>query len=314
MSSILTVCPDRVDAGLISRAAALSEGRPVQALVRENDIEEASVHGASVIHVLEEYADIADDAALAGWLAGKIFSWGCDVILAPSTIRMRAVMSVLAAKLEAGLTADCVELSMDGENIVQVRPAFGNCCMATVKTKSRIQMATVRPGIFLPEIKRDHCPKIVRERFTGTQKIRLAARKSVPGSGTLRNAEIIIAGGAGIGSKDGFRKLEEIARLTGGAVGASRMAVDRGYAPYRYQIGLTGESVAPKVYLAFGISGAVQHLSGISGSDTVIAVNKDPNAPIFNAADFGIVGEWEEVADLLIKQLKEEKNELSEKI
>ena len=87
------------------------------------------------------------------------------------------------------------------------------------------------------------------------------------------------------------------------------MAVDRGYAPYRYQIGLTGESVAPKVYLAFGISGAVQHLSGISGSDTVIAVNKDPNAPIFNAADFGIVGEWEEVADLLIKQLKEEKNE-----
>ena len=314
MNSILVVCPDRMDAGLISHTVELSAGRPFQVLVREDDAEEASRYGASVIHILEGYEEVVDDTALAGWVAEKVLMWGCDVILAPGTIRMRAVMSFLAAKLGAGLTADCVELSMNGESLVQMRPAFGNCCMATVKTKSRIQMATVRPGSFLPVLKEHPCPEIVRERFSGIQKISLAARRSAPGSGAVRNAEIIIAGGAGIGSKDGFRKLEEIARLTGGAVGASRMAVDRGYAPYRCQIGLTGESVAPRIYLSFGISGAVQHLSGISGSDTVIAVNKDPTAPIFDAADFGIVGDWEEVADLLIKQLREGKNELSEKI
>ena len=119
----------------------------------------------------------------------------------------------------------------------------------------------------------------------------------------LSQARIIVAGGLGVGSKKGFEKLERLAQKLGGALGASRSAVDAGFAPYRCQVGVTGVTVSPKIYIAVGISGAVQHLSGMSGAQTVIAINADPQAPIFDYADYGIVGNWETVIDQILEEL-----------
>ena len=165
-------------------------------------------------------------------------------------------------------------------------------------------MATVRPGTFpaLP------CPcdnaQVTEEIIAAPDgRITVIATETGMEAAPLNHARVIIAGGAGIGSREGFEKLEAIAKKLGGAVAASRNAVDAGFAPYRYQVGMTGVTVAPKLYIAVGISGAVQHLAGMSGSEKIIAINTDPKAPIFDYADYGIVADWETVINKLLEEL-----------
>jgi electron transfer flavoprotein alpha subunit len=235
-----------------------------------------------------------------------------EILLAGATPVGRSFIPKVATQVGTGLTADCTELSIDPEkkHLLQTRPAFGGNIMATIICPlRRPQMATVRakvmkrgaaapghPGEVVPfEMDWDRVAgktrllEIVEEL---TEKVRLA------------EADIIVAGGRGLQEGKNFALIRELADSLGGAVGASRGAVDSGWIPYAHQVGQTGKTVAPKVYLAIGVSGAVQHLVGMQSSETIVAVNSDPQAPIFDVATYGIVGNLFEVVPEMIRQLK----------
>ena len=300
MKEILVLCPFGVEKGLLSKAARLSGGA-LRVLIPAGERETAAQYGASRIMELDA-PEIGDESAFAAFLAETVRSWGSQIVLAPATVRMRNIMPMVAWHLNAGLTADCTALRMEGERLIQTRPAFGNSLMADIRSLSEIQMATVRPGTFRPEVQRVENPVVETISYTDAGQVKLLSFGSFAQGKPLSQAEIVVAGGMGVGSRAGFEKLEALAKKLGGSVGASRTAVEAGFAPYRCQVGMTGITVCPKVYIAVGISGAVQHLAGMSGSGKVIAINSDPKAPIFDYADYGIVGDWEAVVDKLLKE------------
>lgn len=306
-AEILVLCPFGLDEGLVSKAAELSGNRSVRVLIPAGQQEQAMAVGAAVIHMLETDSAVADEALFARWLAEKIRIWGSRIVLAPATVVMRNLMPMLAWQLKAGLTADCTQLQLEADALLQTRPAFGNSLMATIRSMSDIQMATVRPGTFRPAGRACLEAVLITEAYRPEEeRVKQTACIPFEQGMPLGQARIVVAGGLGVGSAAGFQKLEHAAQLLGAAIGASRAAVDAGFAPYRCQIGMTGATVCPKLYIAVGISGAVQHLAGMSGAEKVIAVNSDPKAPIFDYADYGIVGDWEEVIAELIRILKEE--------
>lgn len=237
-----------------------------------------------------------------------------EIVLAGATPIGRSFIPRVAARLRTGLTADCTALEIDREtkNLLQIRPAFGGNIMATILCPNhRPQIATVRPrvmkrGQYNPD-KKGEIIYVSAENLTSRTQV-LETVKEVSGCMVnLQEADVIVAGGRGVGRPEGFKMLEELAELLGGAVGASRAAVDEGWIPYSHQVGQTGKTVCPRIYIACGISGAVQHLVGMQSSDIIIAINKNPEAPIFNVATYGIVGDVYEVVPLLIKKLKEAK-------
>lgn len=303
-TSVLLLFPFGVEPGLLSKTISIAPSSSIHVLIPREAAQSVCVTGISCIHTIEKANIPVDDSAFAKWLAQKVETWGCNIILAPATIRLRNIIPMLAWLLKAGLTADCTDLSMDGSQLLQTRPAFGNSLIATIKATSTIQMATVRPGTFPAQ---EHSPATIPtdyEEISVTESV--TAKEFTPfADGTpLSQANIIIAGGLGIGSKEGFEKLDRLAQKLGAAVAASRNAVDAGFSPFRNQVGMTGITVCPKLYIAVGISGAVQHLAGMSGSDKIIAINSDPKAPIFDYADYGIVSDWEPVIDKLLEELK----------
>lgn len=300
MREILVLCPFGIDRGLLSKASQLSGGN-LRALVPAGEAKTAADYGATHIFELKS-PEIADESAFSAFLAETIRSWGSQVILAPATVRMRNIMPMLAWQLDAGLTADCTALRLESDQLIQTRPAFGNSLMADIRSLSVIQMATVRPGTFRPEVRKMDDPLVETIAYAPTERVKLQSFGSFAEGKPLSQAEIIVAGGMGVGSKAGFEKLETLARKLGAGLGASRTAVDAGFVPYRCQVGMTGITVCPKLYLAVGISGAVQHLAGMSGSGKIVAINSDPKAPIFDYADYGIVGDWEAVVDKLLEE------------
>jgi len=275
--------------------------------------EELFPYGADKVYVI-------DDPSLEYFLCDSqvniledlVNRFSPSILIASATTQGRTVMPMLSARISCGLTADCTELSIDpgSGKLIQTRPAIGGNVMADIKTRGRDpQMCTVRP-----KSKRPLCPDISRN----GELINVSPSANLPASALtylgftpetsiglpIQEAEIIISGGKGMKNSKNFAKLEELARLLGGTVGASRMAVDLGWAPYSAQVGLSGKSVTPRIYLAFGISGAVQHIAGMSGAETIIAVNHDPEAPIFRVADLSIQGDALEILDGLIDSLK----------
>ena len=218
------------------------------------------------------------------------------------------------ARLDTGLVADCTSLDVDtledGSTIVAwTRPAFGGNLMATIKCPDHTpQMGTVRPGVFKRELVGGNA-EIIREEVKvspdqiRTQVLEVLADMSAD-KVDLEGAEIIVSGGRGVGGPDGFNIIRELAKELKAEVGSSRAAVDAGWIPYAHQVGQTGKTVSPKLYIACGISGAIQHLAGISGADCVVAINKDPEAPIFNRADYGVVGNLFDVLPVLIAEIK----------
>ena len=219
----------------------------------------------------------------------------------------------LACRLKTGLTADCTGLDIDEEsgNIAWTRPAFGGNLMATILCPNhRPQLGTVRPGVFK---KGDPDPtwkaEIIKEEFhVPPERIRTKLIEVIDEIGDavveLEGAEIIVSGGRGVGGPEGFAPVRELAKVLGATVGSSRAAVDSGWIPYAHQVGQTGKTVGPKIYIACGISGAIQHLAGMSSSDTIIAINKDPDAPIFNIADYGVVGDLHEILPILTEAVR----------
>jgi electron transfer flavoprotein alpha subunit len=210
-----------------------------------------------------------------------------------------------------GLTADCTELNIDPEEgiLLQTRPAFGGNVMATIANRySRPQMATVRPGVMEALKRQKNKGEVIRHKVSLTQKeigtkvldIVREAKRAV----NLSEARLIVAGGRGVGDAKGFKVLKKLAGLVGGEVAGTRVAVEEGWIPADRQIGQTGQAVKPEVYIACGISGAIQHRAGMMNSRYIIAINMDPRAPIFQVADWGIVGDLHKLVPEMIKQLK----------
>jgi len=236
-----------------------------------------------------------------------------EIFLGGGTIIGRSIFPRVAAKLLTGLTADCTDLTIDSKNklLRQTRPAFGGNIMATILCENhRPQMATVRHKVMdeAKKVKRGHKGKIVKFNHIKIPKTKIEVLGFVKEKNitvNLIDANFIVSGGRGLQDPKNFVLIEELARTINGAVGASRAVVDAGWIPYSHQIGLTGKTVKPIVYVACGISGAIQHLVGMKSSDIIVAINNDSNAPIFDFSQYGIIGDLFEVVPELIKQLKE---------
>ena len=262
----------------------------------------------------EEFAHYNTDAYVNA-MEHLIKKYGPTTLLIGATSYGRDLGPRLSCRLKSGLTADCTSLDVNEEGIMEwTRPAFGGNLMATVICPDgRPQIGTVRPGVFKKQPPVENKAEVITEDFHVAQSdirtkllevIQEAAEEIVD----LEGAEIIVSGGRGVGGPEGFQPLRELAEALGATVGSSRAAVDNGWIPYAHQVGQTGKTVAPKLYIACGISGAIQHLAGMSGSDYIVAINKDPEAPIFEVANYGIVGNLFEVLPALtaeVKKLKE---------
>jgi len=236
-----------------------------------------------------------------------------EIILAGSTTIGRSLFGRLAVSLSTGLTADCTELDIDEEDnkLIQTRPAFGGNIMATIITpNTRPQMATVRHKVMkeLP-LNKSRRGKVVRKNFS--REILSSSTKFIEfvedlsQQVKLTEADIIVSGGRGLGCPENFTLVQSLADVFCGAVGASRPVVDDGWIPFSHQVGQTGKTVSPKLYIAIGISGSVQHLAGMQSSEIIVAINKDPDAPIFKICDYGIVGDLFDIVPPLTKKLKE---------
>ena len=272
---------------------------------------------ASLIAAGADKVYVVDQPALAEYEANVytdalhrvIAKYKPEVVLAGATAVGRAFFAKVAVRARTGLTADCTALSIDREKglLLQTRPAFGGNIMATIMTPNhRPQMATVRPKVFKPAPRDPD-----RKGETLIEALKLAAPdtkivRTVRESGVVNiaDAEIIVAGGRGLKKGENLEMLRKLAELLGGVLGASRACVDAGWCSAAHQVGQTGKTVRPKIYMSFGISGAIQHLEGMRSSDTIIAVNRDANAPIFGVADLGIVGDLFEIAPRLITALE----------
>jgi len=235
-----------------------------------------------------------------------------EIVLCGATTIGRSLGSRVAVKLDSGLTADCTGLDIDPEEkiLLQTRPAFGGNIMATIiSPDNRPQMATVRHKV-MQEADADPSRKgeIVKENYSDeiyTTRTRLIdVFEEIEGTINLAEADIIVSGGRGLGCADNFSMIKELALTLNAAVGASRSAVDADWIPYSHQVGQTGKTVCPKLYIACGISGQIQHLIGMKSSDVIVAINKDPEAPIFSVATYGIVDDLFKVVPLLTKHFK----------
>jgi electron transfer flavoprotein alpha subunit len=233
-----------------------------------------------------------------------------SILLAGATFFGRSVMPLAAARLETGLTADCTGLDIDPERkiLLQTRPAFGGNILATIECASkRPQMATVRPHVFgMIRAKKRQDIKIEERQYnvSGASSIQVLETIIEKGQHDITEADVIVSGGRGLGGGEGFGLLKRLAVKLGGVVGASRGAVDLGWINSSHQVGQTGHTVNPKLYIACGISGAIQHLAGMKGSETIIAINDDPDAPIFETADYGIVGDLYEIVPKIIERFE----------
>jgi len=229
-------------------------------------------------------------------------------ILGPVTSRQRELMARLAARLGVGLAADVVALKLDGDKLVATRPVYAGKLLARVTWAKGPWLATLRPNVFRPaDAQSGRAAKIERiDVAVPEAKMKLVERKEEVSTGLpeLTEAETVISGGRGMKGPENYVILEDMARVIGAAVGASRAAVDAGWRPHRFQIGQTGRTISPKLYLGFGVSGAIQHLAGMRTSKVIVAVNKDPEAPIFKIADYGIVGDLFEVVPALTQEFK----------
>ncbi|MFQ6000312.1 MAG: electron transfer flavoprotein subunit alpha/FixB family protein [Anaerolineae bacterium] len=275
---------------------------------------EAFLYGAQRIYMIEDptLADYRNQPYAHGAIS-LARKYHPEIFLVGATTLGRDLAGAIATSLQTGLTADCTELTIDPEKkiLAATRPAFGGNLMATILCRTRRpQMATVRPRVLpTPEPMSTDRGEIVREPLGMSEEevpvklLRLIPPREGPRV-AIEYADVVVAGGRGLGSPEGFALLQALADAVGGVVGASRPPVDAGWIDYERQIGQTGKTVRPRLYIAVGISGAVQHQAGMAGSDFVLAINSDPEAPIFQVADLGLVGDLYEVIPELIAQIK----------
>lgn len=283
----------------------------------ENGIaEELISYGADIVYVVDrpELAHFTDET-YAKSLVELIRRERPEILLAGATSMGRSFIPRVAATLQTGLTADCTELDISDEGLLlQTRPAFGGNIMATIICPNRRpQMATVRPKVMKPvkapgrQGRIEHV-ELPEECFKGRVEV-LEVIPEQDRTAKLTEADVIVSGGRGLRKAENFALLEELAGLVNGAVGASRGAVEEGWIAPSHQVGQTGRTVAPTLYMAVGLAGAIQHLVGMQGSQVIVAVNKDPHAPIFDVATYGIVADLFEFIPAFVKRIRKERGE-----
>lgn len=299
--------------GLVHRASELCDEKGlsltaviVSSVQPENAGQLIAAGADSAVRLPLSVLDINAESAAAESIAQYAVNTQPEFILFESSSFFCCTAPMTAAKLNCGITADCTALSWaENGTLRQTRPAFGGRKLAHIENTHLPVLATVRKGVFklsasdnVPSIEMPLLPCCkVHKVWTRTQTLEDAVLKT-----DLTGADIIVSGGLGMGSRENFKKLYTLADMLGAAVGASRAAVAAGFADYAHQVGQTGVSVRPDVYLAFGISGAVQHLSGISGAKKIYAVNLDPKAPIHEYADYSVIADCVSVIDMLIEK------------
>ena len=269
------------------------------------------LHGADVVYLIEapELKAFQSDS-YTDILVDLINEYKPEIVLTGATTIGRTLIPRVAIRTESGLTADCTSLDMDTEKglLLQTRPAFGGNIMATIICPDhRPQMATVRPHVMKKALKDATRKGTIISVTPTTIKNRIVIRKVVyelANAVNLCEANVIVSGGRGIGCAENFKLIESLAEALGGAMGASRATVDAGWISHYHQVGQTGKTVSPKLYVACGISGQIQHLAGMQSSEVIIAINKDAHAPIFDIATYGIVGDVLEVIPALIREIK----------
>lgn len=284
--------------------------------VDRKGIEELFKRGADKVYLVErpELESYLNDI-YANVLIYLIKKFSPEILLAGATTTGRSVLPYVAGRIRTGLTADCTEFDIEEGtgNLLQTRPAIGGNIMATIKTPDyRPQMATVRPkSTPIPPIDESRKGQIVEVSIPDSllkgRETRLGYRPLENADENIEEADRIVAGGRGFKKGENFKMLVELAHRFHAAIGASRDAVDRGWAEYPQQIGLSGKTVVPKLYMGFGISGSIQHLAGMKTSETIVAVNNDPEAQIFHVADFGIIGDLFDVIPELINEIDKRK-------
>ncbi|MFH1690344.1 MAG: electron transfer flavoprotein subunit alpha [Candidatus Eisenbacteria bacterium] len=301
------------------RELADTRGAPLAAVLLGSNVGDAGkdliAAGADIVYVVDDPELLHyRDEPYANAVAALIKKYKPEIVLTGATSVGRSLIPRVAIQVRTGLTADCTALDIDDEEgvLLQTRPAFGGNIMATIVCPNhRPQMATVRHKVMTaldPDPGRKG--EIVSEQLpaelfiTGTEFVEFV--KDLTSTVNIAEADIIVSGGRGLGGPENFEMLNGLAGVLGGAVGASRAAVDAGWIPYSHQVGQTGKTVQPNLYFACGISGAVQHLAGMQSSRTIVAINKDPDAPIFKVATYGIVGDVFEIVPALAKRLAAE--------
>ena len=257
---------------------------------------------------------VADSPALADYLtdlytnvmAGVIEKEAPTVVILGASTQGKDLAARLAARLNAGLAMDCVAVRNDGGSIIATRPLYGGKVLAEVALSGSPQMVALRPNAMaIVESAKDGAVEKI-EADPGESRLTFVEKKLETEKVELTEADVIVSGGRGMGGDD-YSMIEALAALLGGAVGASRSAVDEGWRPHSDQVGQTGKVVSPNLYIACGISGAIQHLAGMSSSKVIVAVNKDPEAPIFSKADYGVVGDLFELVPLITEEVKKVK-------
>jgi electron transfer flavoprotein alpha subunit len=280
----------------------------------DEECQEVIARGADKIYLVDSPKLRAyQDDPYTRVLTSLVEKYKPEVVLCGATTIGRSLISRVAVKVNAGLTADCTGLDIDEKErlLLQTRPAFGGNIMATIiAPNARPQMSTVRHKVMkeaVPDEKRKG--QIIKEEFPDeafTSRSRLIdIVEEIEETINIAEADIIVSGGRGVGSKENFDIIKDLALTLNGAVGSSRSAVDAGWMPYSHQVGQTGKTVCPKLYIACGISGQIQHLVGMKSSDVIVAINKDPEAPIFSVASYGIVEDLFKVVPLLTSQFKQ---------
>ena len=296
--------------GVLSKAATL--GGDVAGVVLGSGVRDAAAgagaYGASTVYVVDDEALSSPlPQARVDALAAVVAESGADTVVFPASVLSADVAAGLSARLDAGLNWDLTDLRLEGDEVVGTRPALGDTVLVEVGWTSTPRLALIRSGTFDPvesggsaEVKD---VSVTFEDFS--TKATLVDHLEEESSGpSIEDADVIVAGGRGLGGPEGFSYCEELASALGGAVAATRAVVDAGWYPYAAQVGQTGKTVSPKLYIALGISGAIQHKVGMQGSGTIVAINKDANAPIFDFADLGVVGDLTQIAPKLTELLK----------
>src|SRR6266516_4347762 len=300
--------------GVLSKAAALEDGK-VAGVVGSNVrglSDQAAKFGAAKVYV-------ADDAQLEAplsqprvdVLAQLVRDKGIDTVLFGNSVLGADVAAGLAARLDAGLNWDLADLVQQDGKLVGKRPALQDSVYVDVGWKSEPRIALFRSGSFDPTETGGSAAveavTVALEEFSTSARMVDQAHEESEGP-SIENAPVIVAGGRGLGGPENFTLVEELAKALGGAVGATRAVVDAGWYPYSTQVGQTGKTVSPKLYIACGISGAIQHKVGMQGSGVIVAINKDTNAPIFEFSDLGVVGDVHEVVPKLTELVKARKS------
>lgn len=305
---------------LLTRGRFLADKRNVKLVaiilgksIDKEGLQELIYRGADKVIVIEDTSlEYFLPEPYANTVASLIQKYNPEIIIASATTTGRTVMPAVAIKCITGLTADCTDLDIEEEtgNLIQTRPAIGGNILATIMTpKHRPQMATVRPHSnkpLVPDSSRtgDIIYEKVDKSILRSRIKKLEFKINQDEDANIQDADVVISGGKGLKKEDNFQMIHDIAALLDGSVGASREAVDLKWATYPHQVGLSGKTVSPKFYMAVGISGSVQHLAGIKTAENIVAINSDPEAQIFQVADYGIVADLFEVLPVLTKKLE----------